>query len=162
MSDDAELAAIDSPIRWTPDQVGDRLVGAFKVLAKMPRVKGPRQPGGHWPRHVVEWADQLAQADLPRAEREARANARNELAFRPSPADITQMDMTLEWLRDLRLIDADLALVLTLWAYRSARGGSLKKLCLERDWAPHTFYRQRTKALQCIAEALNGRGAPTF
>ena len=148
------------PTRWTSDHVAHRLLAAFRVLDKMPKVKGPRQPGGHWPRHVVEWADQLAQADLPQAERDARAAARNELAFRPSPADIGQMEQALDWLRDLRLVDPGLALVATLWAYRAARGRSLQKLCRERNWAPHMFYRKRSKALDVIAATLNARGTP--
>ena len=147
---------------WTADHVGTCLVAAFKVLDKMPRVRGPREPGGHWPRHVVEWVDHLAQADLPQGERDARAAARNELAFRPSPAEITRMEQTLEWLRELRLVDAGLALVLTLWAYRSARGRSLQTLCRDRNWAPHMFYRKRRDALACVAKTLNARGTPLF
>jgi hypothetical protein len=159
------MAAVDSdpndlPASWTGDHVGHRLLAAFKVLDKLPRVKGPRQPGGHWPRHMVEWADQLAQSELPQAERDARALARNELAFRPSPTEIARMETALDWLRELRLIDPGLALIATLWAYRAARGGSLKKLCRERSWAPHMFYRKRSKALDCIAAALNAQGLP--
>lgn len=148
--------------RWSADAVGERLVEAFKILDKLPRVKGPRAPGGHWPRHLVEWADQLAQAELPQREQEARAWARNELAFRPSPAEITRMDSVLDWLRELRAVDSALALVLTLWAFRTARGRSLQKLCRERNWAPHTFYRKRREALVRLAAILNARGVSVF
>ncbi len=148
--------------RWTPDDVARCLVAAFTVMRKLPRVRGPRQPGGHWPRHIVEWADQLAQAELPPAEREARALARNDLAFRPSPTEIKRMDEALDWLRDLRNEDAGLALILTLWAYRAASGRSVQKLCRERNWAPHMFYRKRSKALATVADTLNERGTSLF
>ena len=55
-----------------------------------------------------------------------------------------------------------MALVTTLWALRAARGRSIKKLCAEKQWAPHTFFRKRAKALARLAQALNARGAPVF
>jgi hypothetical protein len=45
---------------------------------------------------------------------------------------------------------------------RAARGRSIKKLCAEKQWAPHTFFRKRAKALAILAEMLNARGMPVF
>jgi len=55
-----------------------------------------------------------------------------------------------------------MALVTTLWALRSARHRSIKKLCAEKSWAPHTFFRKRAKALETLAQMLNERGVPVF
>jgi hypothetical protein len=55
-----------------------------------------------------------------------------------------------------------MALVTTLWALRTARGRSIKKLCAEKKWAPHTFFRKRAKALASLAAVLNARGVPVF
>jgi len=81
---------------------------------------------------------------------------------RPSGADIKEMDVVLEWLRDLRDIDPGMALVTSLWALRTARHRSIKGLCKERHWAPHTFYRKRGKALEHLAAQLNARHVSVF
>jgi len=150
------------PPAWTPDHVARRLVEAFRTLDRLPRPKGPREPGGHWPRHAVEWADHLAQAELPESERRDRAAWRNRVITRPSGADITRMETALDWLRDLRGEDAGMALVVGLWAMRAARRRSVRGLCRERDWTPHTFYRVRAKALDLIAARLQARDRPVF
>ncbi len=107
--------------------------------------------------HAIEWADQLAQAELPEDERRERAERQNERLLRPTGAEIKEMDRVLEWLRDLREIDPGMALVTSLWALRVARHRSVKALCKERHWAPHTFYRKRAKALEELAALLNAR-----
>lgn len=156
-SDAAQL-----PLRWEPEHVGERLVKAFRTLDRLPRVRGPREPGGHWVRHAIEWADQLAQAELPEAERQERAERQNERLLRPTGAEIKEMDVVLEWLRDLRDADSGMALVTSLWALRVARHRSVKALCKERHWAPHTFYRKRAKALEFLAASLNARHVSVF
>lgn len=150
------------PSCWEPEYVGETLVKAFRTLDRMPRVRGPREPGGHWVRHAIEWTDQLAQAELPESEQKERADLRNAAMLRPTGAEIKQMDHALEWLRELREIDSGMALIVTLWAYRTARHRSIKALCVERKWAPHTFYRKRAKALERLAVNLNARAVPVF
>ena len=150
------------PPDWTPEHVALRLVEAFRTLDRMPRVAGPRQAGNHWPRHRMEWADHLAQAELPEAERRERDALRNALAARPDGAAIARMDAALEWLRDLRGIDPGLALVTSLWALRAARRRSLRSLCREKGWAPGTFYKLRARALDVLAASLRARGVAVF
>ena len=144
------------PPLWDADLVGKRLVQAFVTLDRLPRLRGPREPNGHWPRTVTEWTDQLAQAELEESERRTRQQAANRTVIRPSAAEITHMETAFEWLSELRVEDSGMALVTTLWALRVARGRSIKKLC------PHTFFRKRAKALASLAEALNARGVPVF
>ena len=161
--DDALAApAADDPEGWTDARVAQALVKAFVTLDRLPRVKGPREPGGSWPQAKREWADELAAAELDEAERKAREETARRALSRPTGADIARMDAALEWLRELRAADAGMALVTTLWALRAARGRSVKALMKEKSWAPHTFYRKRAKALAFIAQALNMRGAPVF
>ena len=132
------------------------------TLDRLSRLRGPRAPGGHWPRTVTEWADQLAQAELEESERRTRQQAANRTVIRPSAAEITHMETAFEWLSELRVEDSGMALVTTLWALRAARGRSIKKLCAEKQWAPHTFFRKRAKALASLAAVLNARGVPVF
>ncbi|HUB65775.1 MAG TPA: hypothetical protein VL996_15230 [Methylocella sp.] len=150
------------PPLWTAELAGKRLVQAFATLDRLPRLRGPREPGGHWPRTLTEWADRLAQAELEESERKARERTYNRTVIRPSAIEIQRMEAAFEWLRELRDIDSGMALVTTLWALRSARRRSIKKLCEEKQWAPHTFFRKRAKALETLAQTLNARGVPVF
>ncbi len=147
---------------WEPDLVGKRLVQAFVTLDRLPCIPGPRKPGGHWPRTFTEWADQLAQAELEDSERQMRQQISNRVVIRPTATEIAQMDAAFEWLRALRAIDAGMAIVTTLWALRTARRRSIKALCAEKQWPPHTFFRKKAKALANIAHMLNARGVPIF
>jgi hypothetical protein len=150
------------PPAWTPDHVGRMLVKAFITLDRLPRARGPREPGGHWPGHVIEWADQLAVAELDESERRERDYARNRVTIRPTALEIRQMEAAFDWLRELRDADPGMAIVASLWALRSARGRSVKKLIAEKKWAPHTFYRKRAKALEFLSQRLEERGVPVF
>ncbi|MEJ0051392.1 MAG: hypothetical protein WDN02_09345 [Methylovirgula sp.] len=150
------------PLRWEPEHVGRRLVKAFTTLDRLPRDRGPREPGGHWPKHTVEWVDRLAQAELSDAERRTRDAARNFTVLRPTSTELAEMEKAFDWLRELRAADSGMALVTSLWALRTARRKSVRRLCTEKQWAPHTFYRKRAKALAYLAELLNSRNAPVF
>lgn len=150
------------PSRWEPEHVGRRLVKAFVTLDRLPRLRGPREPGGHWPQHAVEWADRLARAELSVAERRAREAAQNFTILRPTATEIAEMEAAFDWLRELRSVDSGMALVASLWALRTARRRSVRRLCTEKHWAPHTFYRKRAKALTYLADFLNARNVPVF
>ena len=156
---DVDASDAPHPAAWTPDHVGQRLVEAMRTLDRLPRPKGPRAPGNHWPQHRLEWADKLAQAELPDAEKRERTASRlTELIRRPSGAEIDRMDRALDWLRDLREEAPDLALVATLWAWRLARRRSIRALCRERGWTPQTFHNRRARALAAIVAVLARRG----
>ncbi|HEY5226308.1 MAG TPA: hypothetical protein VIJ06_05905 [Methylovirgula sp.] len=171
MEDDQKVNALEQPyapgrepipLRWDAEHVGCRLVRAFETLDRLPRVRGPREPGGHWPKHAVEWADQLARADLDESEKRTRDIAQNRSILRPSAAEIAEMETAFDWLRELRAADSGMALVASLWALCSARHRSLRKLCAQKQWAPYTFYRKRAKALAYLADWLNARHVPVF
>lgn len=160
---DAGGAVADLPVLWTAGHVGVRLVEAMATLDRLPKVRGPRGAGNHWPLHRVEWADRLAQAELPDAERREREALRNELTLRrPSGRDLDRMDRALDWLRELRDFDPGVALVTSLWALRAARHRSVRALCREKGWAPATLYKLRGRALDHLAATLNARGAAVW
>jgi hypothetical protein len=106
--------------------------------------------------------DRLAQAELNEAERRTCEAARNFTVIRPSSTELAEMEKAFDWLRELRAVDSGMALVTSLWALRTARRKSVRRLCTERQWAPHTFYRKRAKALAYLADLLNSRNAPVF
>jgi hypothetical protein len=146
------------PTHWDPELVAVRLVRAFITLDRMPAVSGPRQPGGHWPTTEVEWGDQIAWQDLDESEKQMRRDEANSVINRPGAAEIKNMEMAFSWLAELRAFDSGMALVITLWAMRTARGRSIRRLCRERHWVEYTFFRKRAKGLAFLASALNARG----
>jgi hypothetical protein len=171
MAEDLKINALERPYapeheevpsRWEAEHVGKKLVKAFVTLDLLPRLRGPREPGGHWPLHAVEWADQLARADLDAEEQRVRDIAQNRTILQPSSKDIAEMERVLDWLRELRELDSGMALVASLWALCSARHRSIKRLCAKKQWAPYTFYRKRAKALATLADWLNARNVPVF
>ena len=91
-----------------------------------------------------------------------RDAASNRTNLRPTSLEIAQMEAAFDWLRELRAVDTGMALVTTLWALRAARRRSVKALCVEKKWAPHTFYRKRSKALTHLAASLNARSVLVF
>jgi hypothetical protein len=156
------MSGRDLPSRWDAERVGEAIVEAFVTLARIPQSSGPRAPGGHWPRTMIEWTDQLAQAELEESERVARQKTENRTIVRPSAVEIKRMDIAFAWLSELRVEDVSLALVISLWALRTAQGRSIKQLCGEKRWCPRTFFRKRAKALSILAAVLNGRAVPVF
>jgi hypothetical protein len=150
------------PSLWDSGLVGERLVQAFVTLDRLPRLRGPRQPGDHWPGTIIEWADRIAQAELEESERRTRQQAANRTVILASAVEITQMEVVFGWLRELRGVDSGLAVVATFWAMRAAQGRSMKALCAEKHWAPRTFFRKRAKAFATLAGRLNDRRAPVF
>jgi hypothetical protein len=150
------------PLLWDSELVGERLVQAFVTLDRLPRLRGPRQPGDHWPVTIVEWADRIAQAELEESERRTRQQAANRTVIRASAGEITQMEAVFGWLRELRVVDSGLAVVATFWAMRAAQGRSMKALCAEKHWAPRTFFRKRAQAFSMLASRLNDCRAPVF
>jgi hypothetical protein len=152
----------DVPQSWTAELVGIALVQAFVTLDRLPSFRGPRQPGGHWPHHVTEWSDQLAQAELEESERRTRQQAANRTKICPSAEEISQLETAMGWLREMNEADSGMALVTTFWALYMARGWPANMLCARKKWAPRTFWWKRAKGLAWMAARLNGRGAAPF
>jgi hypothetical protein len=106
--------------------------GSCKPLSPSTACRGyadPARPVGigraRSPNGPINWP----QAELEESERRTRQQAANRTVIRPSAAEITHMEMAFEWLSELRVEDSGMALVTTLWALRTARGRSIKKLC---------------------------------
>jgi Domain of unknown function (DUF6362) len=150
------------PALWDVAIVSEKIVQAFVTLDLLETVRGPRKPGGHWPSHIVEWADKVSCAGMDPIEKKMRYEAANRTVIRPSSAEITQMEAVFEWLSELRVEDQAMARVVSLWGLRTARGLSIRALCREKGWAPRTFFRQREKGLEFLAEWLNRRAVAVF
>jgi len=147
------------PSAWNAERVGEALVEAFVTLDRLPRVQGPRAPGGHWPGILREWSDQLGIDPL---ERKMREEAANRTVVKPTAEEILHMETAFEWLKELREREPGIALVVTMWALRTAQGRSMKQLCYEKRWSRRTFWRKKARGLEMLAEMLNLRVVPVF
>jgi hypothetical protein len=156
------LPTRSSGLSWDAELVGQAIVQAFVTLDLLPKVQTPRGPGSNWPKTMVEWSDQLAQAELETSERRDRQQDANRTKILPSSLQISQMEIAFDWLRELRLEDTGMALIVTFWALRTSQGRSIRRLCIEKHWAPRTFWRKRSKALDSLALRLNARYSRVF
>lgn len=139
-----------------PDIAAARLVKAFITNDQLPRARGPRPPGDHWTGTITTSSDRVAQAESHEAER-WDPMSRQKVAIRPSPAEVSEMELMFDALRDLNAIDAALARVLSLWAMHIARRRSIRALCREKKWNQVSFYRSKAKALKVYTGLLDAK-----
>ena len=142
-----------------------RLVEAMRTLDRLPRPRGPRAPGNHWPQHRLEWARPARPVRAARggATRAGRAPASRSSRCGPAASPSTGWTARSNGCACYARSAPIWLLVATLWAHRSGPGGrSLRALCRERGWTPQTFHNRKTRALTAIAAALETRGEPVF
>jgi hypothetical protein len=121
---------------WTPSMIEERFVEAADVMRRLPEV---RVPGYYntWPKILCEFADLVGQ-EPPRLRRPP-----------PAPDAISRMEETLEWLRWLDPIDANI-----VWL--RATGKRWKAICYEVGLARAAANEHWLYALCRIAWRLNG------
>jgi hypothetical protein len=140
------------PEAWDAEHVGRRLVDAFAVNDRCPRVRGPRGAGNSWiaeiPQEYKPSADERSKMPSPRVA--------------PTGLELEHMEMAFDWLRLLRQADSALASIAGQWALAIARGQSIKALCQRKSWALRTFHRKRSQALEWIVTRLEQCGIPVF
>lgn len=142
------------PDTWTPEHVGKRIVEAFETLAKLPRVRGPKDPGNAWPQHLYDRADLNAQASLSEAEQRDRQRERHRTVGRATGEDLRRLDIVFDWLRELHRADEELCRVVQTWARLRASGRSVKDWCRDNPLSFQAFYRRRDKGLAIIVDRL--------
>lgn len=129
----------DVPAQWTPEHVQNRLVEAFKLVRRSPRV-GPRTNANGWPEYLREFSDftdLIEDEDL--AERRAKITA----------AEASRMNEALAWpmqYLDGKPLAAD---ALMTWAYAIAS---------KRDMAALLAHRKK-RAMALAEEMMKRRNA---
>jgi hypothetical protein len=145
------------PTRWTAEYCQRRLLDAFRTDAALPRVNGPKQPGGahpsvfNSPAEIAATENEIARmADVPSTSRRSR----------PTQAEIGIMERIFAWLA----IVTDLVLRLALrdWLRTECSGRSHQVYCRERGVLFATFIYRKNEALAIVAAALNGRRVAVF
>jgi hypothetical protein len=150
------------PECWTPEHVSKRLIEAAMNTLRLPKPRGPRDPGNHWPEIQHDWEDRLAWATLPMDEQRQRDREKNRTIVKLSSQDLTRMDACYEWLRVVGGHHHGWFITLLKWSVARARGQSDTELCDRNGWAYSTFYVRRRKALNWLAAMLNKAARPVF
>src|SRR5260370_279837 len=148
--DRAAASVPDLPSRWTIEHVEHRLIDAFKVNDRLPKVRGPKQPGGGHPQVSHSREDIEGQ----------EAVALNPKRFPPTAQELTLMERVLEWLA--YVTDLILRLALRDWMRVESKGYSQKAFCLANGKLLKTFVYEKDRALAQIAAALNSRRVAVF
>jgi hypothetical protein len=148
--DRASTTAPDMPSRWTSEHVELRLLDAFRIDDRLPKLRGPKQPGGAHPQVAHSMDDIDGQ----------EAVALNPKRFPPTAQEQTLMARIFEWL--LFVTDLVLRLALRDWMRVEARGHSQKAFCLAKGMLLKTFIHQKDTALAQIAARLNSKSVPVF
>lgn len=108
-----------SPTAWDPDWVGERLVEAYRTIARVRMRVGPRGYASAWPGYVTMTAAEIAQmvneAQQSGTLRQLYADL-NRTSIPPSKEAIERAEEALAWpLKYLHGHD-DLAMMVTGWA----------------------------------------------
>lgn len=119
---------------WTADDVADHFAEAFRTLRKLPSA-APRGHGSHWPQ-------------ILRSAREIAAMEPEPMRVWPSPAAITRLEQTFDWV--LWIAEPERKLV---WS-RAARV-PWKVIAGEMGCDRTTAWRRWQLALTTIAARLN-------
>ena len=148
----------DAPIpeTWTPDHVARRLIQAFRIDRRMPRIERPKKPGSAHP--TVEYS---------REEMEIwEAVPIDVRRFAPTPIERLEMEVAFAWLH--MIADAE-SLALRAWAIRQAGGGlcgrsgnSIRSIAASQGVSHVTLLKRKDRALLSIASRLNGAKEPVF
>ena len=121
---------------WTADDVADHFAEAFRTLRKLPSA-APRGHGSHWPQ-------------ILRSAREIAAMEPEPMRVWPSPAAITRLEQTFDWV--LWIAEPERKLV---WS-RAARV-PWKQISGELGCDRTTAWRRWQLALTKIAARLNAQ-----
>ncbi len=151
----------DAPVpeTWTPDHVARRLIEAFRVDRRMPRIESPKQPGSAHP--SIEYS---------REEMEIWETVPIDPSrFIPTRAEIDVMETAFGWLTRMSVIDFDGVVALRVWALRTAGGktrrgsaASVRTLARKLGVADTTLLRRKDRALSSIASTLNAKDMPVW
>lgn len=137
-----EIAA--TPSEWTPHHVACRLIEAFRVDRRMPKIERPKDPGSAHP--TIEYSDE------ERADWELNHIDADRLPAKPD--EIARMVEAFEWLQIIRDSDWNAQFALKNWARNESIKRKQRVFCRNKKIAIQTFLDRKDRALQAIAAHL--------
>lgn len=149
-----EPEEIDAPIPevWTPEHVARRLVEAFRIDRRLPRIERPKAPGSAHPQ--IEYTEE---------EREAWEVIPLDMArIAPSLEEIETMDACFAWLAMVSRVDLDAHFALKNWARLKAENSSIRKFCRQHGIGHVTLIHRKNRATAKIVGKLVENGEAVF
>jgi hypothetical protein len=140
----------------TAEMVSERVIAAFEVDRRLPRVAGPKAPGGSHPtvfRSEDERREVAELRKLDRIEDEAPT-------VPPTRYEIAQADEAFEWMNAVARLDADAVKALHLWGRREAQpikrkgAKSLRSIAADLGIKPMQITRLKNRAIDMIGSML--------
>jgi hypothetical protein len=145
---------VDPPIpeTWTPEHVGKRLIEAFAVDRRLPRIERPKAPGSAHPQ-MTYTAEEME---------EWEAIPIDPKRFAPQPDELAAMEAAFDWLQIVRESHHGIHFAVKNWALCRASGRSTRKLCVLTGMSPATFRDRKDRALFLITSRLNAVNEPVW
>jgi hypothetical protein len=131
----------------TIEATAKRVVDAFAIDRRLPRVRSPKAPGNAHPAVFRSEAERLVVALARKADRIED----DEPIIPPTKAELTTMDETFSWLRQLAVVDLDTHDALRAWAKRKAGcGRSIRAIAKDMGTSAMTLLRRKDRALALL------------
>jgi hypothetical protein len=139
------------PENWTPEHMGKRVIEAFEVMMRLPKVPGPKEPGGNWPQIFHDADDKRGWGQYLHD----REDEKNRTRVRPSGIEIKRMEIIFDWLSQLRKTDEGMGVIVRAWAIYRSQHRSIRGLCKARGWGFTAFYKRLDRGLSAMASHAN-------
>jgi hypothetical protein len=142
----------------TAEQVSERVIEAFKIDSRLPRVAKPKAPGGS---HPTVYRSEALRFEVAQARKLAGIKDDEPVRVHPTPSEIETMEEALAWLPPVATADRKAYDALRIWAVRKAapvatKGAkSLRSIAAGLDIRPMEITRRKARAIGMIVEQLN-------
>jgi hypothetical protein len=140
------------PETWTPEHVAKRLIEAFAVDRRLPRIERPKAPGSAHPQ-MTYTAEEME---------EWEAIPIDPKRYAPQLAEIAVMERAFDWLQIVRESHHGIHFALKNWALCRASGRSLRKVARDNGVGEDTLRKRADRALFLIASRLNAVNEPVW
>jgi hypothetical protein len=142
----------------TAEQISERIIAAFEVDRRLPRVKSPKAPGGS---HPAVWRSEEERLEVAQARKAEGIRDDEPVRIHPSHDEIAEMEEAFESLRDLARVDREAYDCLRVWAKRMAEpvatkgAKSLRSIAACLGMPPMKLIRRKDRALDLLVSREN-------
>jgi hypothetical protein len=142
----------------TAETVSERMVAAFEVDRRLPRIAKPKAPGGSHPA-VFRSHDEIAEVEAAR--KAAGIKDDETVRVHPTRDEIAEMEKTFAWLPPLAAADYEAYKCLRVWAARMAQPvktkgkHSMRSIAERLGMPPMKLLRRKDRALDLIVKQQN-------
>jgi hypothetical protein len=142
----------------TADEVSERVIAAFAIDRRLPRVAKPKAPGGS---HPPVWRSEAERLEVAQARKADGIQDDEPVRIHPSEAEIAAAEAAFAWLPPVAAANREAYDALRIWAAREAQpvktkgAKSLRSIAADLGILPMQITRGKNRALALIAERLN-------